>query len=160
MTILNRAFTMIELVLVIVIIGLLALAASMLLPNYTLLNDTNFVAMEIKRTQAKAIGNSKFSFTNANWANTPDNERCIVINKASLNVPKAATGGYSMHQNTTLVVNPALTADTLCFDHIGRAYNGNFQNANRLVNSVVVTLSYRSEDRNITIVPFSGYVMY
>jgi len=160
MTILKKAFTMIELVLVIVIIGLLSIAGSMLLPNYTLLNDTNFVAMEIKRTQAKAIGNNKFDFTNNNWDTTPDNERCIVLNKASLNVSKASTGGYSMHQNTTLVINPPLNADTLCFDHIGRAYNGNFQSANRLVNSVVVTLSYRAKDRNITIVPFSGYVMY
>jgi len=154
----KRAFTLIELILVIVIIGIVTIASAMFLPNHTLLNDSNFISMEIKRVQSKAIGNNQYVFNSNTWRANPDTSSCITLTKASLNISKAQGGGYAIHRDTTISVTPN-SINRVCFDHLGKPYANDFQIANVLVNSVNITVQYRDETRVIKILPYSGYVL-
>lgn len=143
----RKAFTMIELVLVIVIMGILAVASAMFLPNHTLINDSNFVAMQLKRVQARAIGNNQ-------WKLPINDYNCIELSKTALNVKKSTNGGYSLHKNTIITS----TKSRVCFDHIGKPYDGYVQNGNNLPSSVNIIVSYKSKSKTIKILPYSGYI--
>ena len=141
----KTAFTMIELVMVMVIIGILAVVSAMFLPNRTLLNETNSVVMQLKRVQAKAIGNNQFIFNSNSWKSDLNliDDSCINLTKTDLNLKKSKITS---------------TINKICFDNLGKPYKSNFEVINILLNSVDITITYRNKNRIIKILPYSGYI--
>ncbi len=159
----KRAFSMIELIFVIFIIAILSIIGYLSMPNFTLINDTNYISMQIKRVQAKAIGNNHFIFGDGGaWKSNYYPDSCIDIDKNSLQVTKKSSGGYSINPNTTISISGLTIGakNRLCFDYLGRVYDGDY---NHLItsssNPINISLTYRNEVKNILIMPYSGYVI-
>jgi len=152
----KKAFTLIELVFVIVIIGIITgVGLNSFKTNY-LLNDTNFIALKIKNAQFSGIGYSHLDF--GGGVSSTDRTGCIEINKTSLE--ENATNPHKVNYKLHVTLNP--TDTTICFDSKGRPHDGNFTddfNANLLSSQKIITLEYRGKERNITIQPITGYVI-
>lgn len=65
----RRAFSIVELIFIIVLLGILASIGGNLLPDNRLLNDTNFITMKIKEKQRYALGNAQGDFGDIPWNN-------------------------------------------------------------------------------------------
>lgn len=154
----KKAFTLIELVFVIVIIGIITgVGLNSFKTNY-LLNDTNFIALKIKNAQFSGIGYSHLDFAGTLSSETNNSVGCIKIEKFSLE--ESATNKNEVNYKLHVTLNP--TDTTICFDSKGRPHDGNFTddfNANLLSSQKIITLEYRGKERNITIQPITGYVI-
>jgi prepilin-type N-terminal cleavage/methylation domain-containing protein len=154
----KKAFTLIELIFVIIIIGTLtSVGLSSFKTNY-LLNDTNFIALKIKNAQFSGMGYSHLDFGGTLSSETNNSIGCIRIEKSSLE--ESATNKNEVNYKLHVTLDPDDT--TICFDSKGRPHNGNFENnfnANLLTSQKEITLEYNGKERNITIQPITGYVI-
>ena len=145
----KRAFSMIELIFIIVLMGVLAKVGSGFLPDNRLLNDTNFISMKIKEKQNSAIGYDNFRFGNvAFWdENSSDfNRTCLQLEKNYLENLDTTYGLFS-------TISSSLP--TLCFDVFGRPYRSDAL----LDESVDVNISYKNKINTLSVLPMSGYVI-
>ena len=145
----RKAYTLIELIFVIVIIGILAgVASSSYKPNY-LKSDIQFVSMQIKQAQYKGIGYEHFGMNLA----IPDyTNGCIDVEKSAFE--ERATDGnvaYKLHLD-------AFDEGTICFDTKGRPYNNDFSPANLMTADRIIDLTFDGVTQSITIYATSGYV--
>ncbi len=145
----KKAYTLIELIFVIVIIGVLAgVASSSYRPNY-LKSDIEFISMQIKQAQYKGIG---YEHLGMNLAIADYINGCINIEKNAFE--ERATDGnlaYKLHLD-------AFDEGTVCFDSKGRPYSGNFLPANLMTVDRVIDLTFDGVTQSITIYAMSGYV--
>ena len=125
-----KAFSMVELIFVIVLLGILASIGGNLLPDNRLLQYTNEVTMKIKETQKNAIGNDANGFGTP-WS-VDDNSTCITLDN-------------SLHVEGTIRV---------CFDEYGRPY----ESEQLLDNSIDINVTYNGKTKKISVLPLSGYV--
>ena len=151
----KQAFTLIELIFVIVIMGIMAgIASSAFKTNY-LLDDTNFIALKIKNAQFLGIGHEHLNFDGTS-SGFDDKSGCIDIKKSELD--EEATNkneiNYAIHSS----LSGSLNDTKICFDSKGRPHEDDF-NGTLLTSSKTLTLEYSNEDRNITIEPITGYVI-
>ncbi len=150
----KKAFTLLELVFVIVIIGIMAgIGSSAFRANY-LLDDTNFITAKIKEAQFKGIGYEHNGFGVED--NTPDfTNGCIRIEQNSLEENATSSGelNYKLHVSLT----PSDT--TICFDSKGRPHQNDFTQATLLNNQTTITLNYATQHKTITIEPITGYLL-
>ena len=145
-----RAFTLIELLFVIVIIAILsAVGAYEMRPNY-LRNDTDFVLMKLKDVKYRAIGYSKQL---SDLGDLNSSIGCIEISE--LNSTEGTN--YKFHSDINILPSDI---NTLCFDRYGRPHkDDNNSNLSSLIyNNITIRLEYNNKDANITIYPFSGYI--
>jgi prepilin-type N-terminal cleavage/methylation domain-containing protein len=154
----KKAFTLLELVFVIVIIGIMtAIASNSFKTNY-LLNDTNFITLKIKNAQSSGIGYNHLDFGGSLSANTDNSVGCIEIKNSSLEEKASNTNEVSYKLHVTL--DPDDTV--ICFDSKGRPHDGNFTdnfNENLLTSQKTITLRYGEDERNLTIQAITGYVI-
>ncbi len=132
----KKAFSMVELIFVIVLLGILVSIGGNLLPDNRLLQYTNETSMKIKETQKNAIGNDINGFGTP-WSKE-SNSTCI----ESSDFEHAVIDGN----------------ETLCFDEFGRPYRPSPQEQ-LLLHEVNVTVTYNNTDKNISVQPMSGYVI-
>ncbi len=146
-------FTMIEMILVIVVIGIIAkLGVEAIRPNY-LLNDSHFVLMKIKEAQYAGIGYDHRSFGGGE-INDTQAIGCLVLDRDHLNeTMREGKVHYTLH--TTL--SGGLAGEKLCFDHLGAPHLGDHQSA--YTQAKYLTLRYGSQEVNLTVVPKSGYAI-
>ena len=148
-----KAWTLIELIFVILIVGFLSIGAINSIPDNTLLNNRNFLYNKILEKKANAIA------FEADMNNSEENRSvCITFTndwiKNDENYSKV-----KFDLSNRVVVNS--TVSTVCFDYLGRPYNGNVDLDtldNLLHDEVNVTLKYKNKEKNITIFPITGYV--
>ncbi len=141
----QSGFTMIELIFVIVVIGILASLGSSMMPDNRMLEYTNTATMNIKKTQKNAIGYDVNGFGTP-WS-VDDDTTCIDINHDEL-----------LETNSTLVtITTDIVDKRLCFDEYGRPYEPSL--ARLLLTMKVINISYRGNDKNISVYPMSGYVI-
>ena len=167
----KKAFTMLELIMVIVIIGILA---AVIMPR-TASNDTAEAAVklisDIRYTQHLAMVDDKFGATDANWykkiwqirfsGNTysivSDNNATFAKNPIDKNkeIKNIELDGVAIDAtNCNSIIG---------FDHIGRPITGDLTVAgtspysNLMTANCVIQLSDGSTDINITIRPETGY---
>jgi prepilin-type N-terminal cleavage/methylation domain-containing protein len=127
-----KAFSIVELIFVIVLLGILASIGGNLLPDNRLLQYTNEVTMKIKETQKNAIGNDVNGFETP-WS-VENNSTCITLDN-------------SLHVEVS---------EKICFDEYGRPYD--FATAQLLLNKVDITVKYNDKNNTISVLPMSGYV--
>lgn len=148
----KTAFTLIELIFVIVIIGILAGVASSTYKDNYLQNDTQFILAKIRQAQYRGIGYEHSNF-GAGGALGNDTHGCIELTKSSLQ--ESASDGnlvYSLHVD----INTAVS--TLCFDAKGRPHDNTFDGT-LLTVPKVINLSYSGQTQTVSILPVSGYAI-
>ncbi len=147
---LRSGFSMIELIFVILLVGILTYIGGNFLPDNRLLNDTNFLTMQIKKTQKNALAYDAVGFSKP-WSKE-DASVCIDLNTTVLEKddqkaqkPHRFSSHLSVDGNTTL-----------CFDNFGRPY----QSEHLLLKNLDMNLTYKQDEyRSISVAPISGYVI-
>jgi len=148
-----RAFTLLELIFVIVIMGVMtAIGTSAFTPKY-LVNDVNFIQSKIKEAQFRGIGYEHNSF--ASEQSTPDYENgCIDIEKSVLHeTPKDKESlAYTLHIDS-------FDYGDICFDFKGRPHRGDFTKNSLIKEKFTLIFTYNTKQRTIIIEPITGYVI-
>ena len=147
-----RAFSLIELIFVIVIIGILTFSAFEFIPDNTLISDKEMLKLKILQKKSNALGYKKIGF---------DDYICITFDKDYLNEEdKNSSEKVHYRFKSEISVYDGLNGNRICFDNFGRIYDNEVDaNLENLVNNVIILkLVYENEEKNITIYPFLGAI--
>ena len=153
----KKAFSLIELIFVIVIIGIMAgVGFSSYKPKY-LIDDVNFIQVKIKQAQFLGLGYEHNNFGSEDT--TPDFKNgCISIIKDALE--EKATTNNEVNYQLHISIAPVDGVDTtICFDSKGRPHEGDFTLGSLYTKQKTFSFRYSSKERNITIEPYTGYVI-
>ena len=151
----KKAFTLLELIFVIVIIGIMAgLGSSAFKTNY-LLNDSHYIIGKIREAQYEGIGLEQQDLSESSRENI--SRGCVTLTKEKLDDNASASGGrYSLHVS---INHSSLTTDTICFDAKGRPHDGDFTQNTLFTEQKVLILTYNTKNVSISIEPLSGYAI-
>jgi phage pi2 protein 07 len=156
----KKAFSVVELIFVIVIVAILANSIKLLLPDHTLLNDTKYIELKIKEKQFDAINYDNTDFSNQSWRDYFYDSTCIDLDKNSL-IDKEKSSKkakkYILSSQTTITLN--IPSTKICFDNSGAPYINNYQLNNFVKMPIELNISYKSEFKTIMIMPLSGGVI-
>ena len=168
---LRRAFTMIELIIVVIIIGILAKTAISLFPDRKVTNDANYLSLQIMQKRENALNYDTYKFGEALWKIKPYSKEynltCIDLNitgqreaygtstideqEDAKNIQKH----YHINKDTVITVSNLTDQNqTLCFDGEGRPYT---LEQKLLKKRVEIQLSNGRDKKTILIFPYSGY---
>ncbi|WP_024787667.1 MULTISPECIES: type II secretion system protein [unclassified Lebetimonas] len=144
-----RAFSLIELIFVLVIMGILSFVGMQFIPNETPLSDSEILKKLILTKKTNALGYKIFG---------ENNETCIKLTKNDINSEENASRVKYRFKSDIQV--SGLSGDLLCFDYMGRPYDGGVDEklTHLLKNFVTITLNYKNKEKNLTLYPVSGYV--
>ncbi len=149
----HTAFTLIELIFVILLVGILAMVATSLSRPDRLLNDTKFVLSKVLKTRYEAIG---YDHRNFDGTLQSDNIGCLTLERDSLEENLSKAGAYRMKEDTRITVS-GLGGNTICFDAMGRPHDGDFGLPSLLHREVDITIGDTKKSYSITVYPISGY---
>jgi len=134
----RKAFTLIELIFVIIIIGTLTgVGLNSFKTNY-LINDVNFVVGKIRATQYQGIGYSKAEFGTTDKLSSDIG--CITLDEDSLN-----DKDFKIHAT----LGGDLAGKKLCFDEKGRP----------TLNEDSLDIIYRGKTVTLKVQALTGYVI-
>jgi len=145
-----KAFTLIELIFAIVIMGILTFIGLEYIPDNTLVDNTQELKNLINEKETFALGYE------ANMSDENDkNKVCITFNKNYLN----------NEENTSRIkyffkADISSNVQTVCFDKFGRPFKNYIDNEdkNLLDENVKITLKYKNKEKFIIIHKQTGYV--
>ncbi len=148
-----KAFTLIEMIFVIVLVGLISIGAINSLPDNTLMNNTHFIYNKILEKKANAL-----SFM-AKMDNKDENRSvCIIFDKDWI---KNDENYSKVKFNLSKRIQISSSIQTICFDYLGRPYDGSVDltNFNTILHKKVdINVTYNEKHKEITIHPISGFV--
>jgi prepilin-type N-terminal cleavage/methylation domain-containing protein len=150
-----KAFSLIELIFVIVIMGILSFVGIQYIPDEKLTVYTQMLKAKILEKKSNALG---YRYTGEN------NLTCITFNKDWLTLDENNSKvKYDFNKTyiTNINVFPQLNDNRLCFDYLGREFNGSVdENLASLIHyDIIITLKgEKNKEENITIYPISGMV--
>ena len=156
----KKAFTFIEIIVVIIVLSILLSIVKISIPDFTLSNDSNFFIQRIKQKQHNALGLNHLSFSNSNWSSIYYDNTCIEIDKDVLNTKEKNSIGskkYIFHQKTEIKVGNDFKK--ICFDNLGRVYKNNYQLNNLLKMPIDVNITYKNNLKEIVIMPYTGSII-
>ncbi len=152
---LHSAFTLVELIFVIIIIGIMAgVGSSAFKPKY-LLEDTNFIVAKIQEAQFLAIGYEHNNF--GEEETVADYKKGCVLFK-NVNLSESADNPNEVYYKLHVTLDGDLKDKTLCFDSKGRPHEGDFRQSTLLNVQKKLILKYLGNERNITIEPVTGFI--
>lgn len=141
----RNAFTLLELVLVLVIVGILAgVGAELFRPNY-LERDARFVLMKIRQAQYEGVGYDRRKFGSETKVITKIG--CLDMNGSLNETMSDGEVHYRLHAE----LDGPLKDRTLCFDRLGAP------SASGVSFPASLTLRYGSKELNVTVFPNTGY---
>lgn len=148
----KHAFSMIELIFIIIVLGILATAMKMNMPDNRLLLDVNFITQKIKEKQIYALSYDNFNYADNNFT---DDKTCILINKNFINgLEKNVSKSNSYQIRSEITINS--DNEKICFDNLGRPYN----KLNYFVEMPIeLNITYKDRTKIINIMPFSGSII-
>jgi len=148
----RNAYTLVELIFVIVIIGILTGVASSSFKTDYLSADADFIAAKIRQAQYKGIGYEHKVF-GTDTAPVDYNNGCIRLEKSALE-DKAVDSkvAYKLHVDS-------FDEGTICFDAKGRVHDDDFTLGSLRSDTKVITLSYNGETKTISLLALSGFAI-
>ena len=146
-----KAFSLIELIFVIVIMGILIFSVLEFIPDNTLISDKEMLKLKIMQKKSNALGYKKISF---------DDYICITFDKDYLNEEDKNSSEKVHYVFKSDISVYGLNGNRLCFDSFGRIYDGEVDiNLENLINNVIIIrLIYKNDEKNITIYPLTGAI--
>ncbi|RUM56619.1 MAG: hypothetical protein DSY40_01970 [Nautilia sp.] len=149
----KKGWSLIEIIFVILIVGLISRVAINVIPDNTLLNNTNYLYNKILEKKSNAIG------FQADISNSDENRSvCIKFTRDWLvNDENYSKVKFKFSRRVEL----NSTQEVVCFDYLGRPYKDSIDldSFNNLLHQEVnITLKYNGKEKNLTIYPISGYV--
>ena len=148
-----RAFSLIELIFVIVIMGILSFLGLQYIPDEKLPAYTQMLKAKIMEKHSNALGYKTEGF---------DSYYCIKFDKNWLkNDEKNSKIKFDFNKSyITINVSPALDDNRLCFDYLGRDFNGSVHKdlTNMIHTNIIINIVYNNREQNITIFPVTGTV--
>ena len=146
-----RAFSLIELIFVIVIIGILTFSALEFIPDNTLISDKEMLKLKIMQKKSNALGYKRIGF---------DDYICITFDKDYLNDEDKNSSEKVHYRFKSDISVEGLSGNRVCFDNFGRIYNNEVDvMLDNLVDDVIIIkLIYRNDEKNITIYPLTGAI--
>ena len=156
-----KAFTLIELIFVILILALLSSVAVYYIPDNTLNENTKILKEKILSKRSNAI--------NFIAKDKETNLTCIEFNITKLNEDENSSRvNFHFSKRITMKVNGCDNSNnndfesnkTICFDRFGRSFVGEVDDklGNLCHNNAEVSLKYKGKEANITIYSISGAV--
>jgi len=147
----TEAYTLLELIFVIIIIGILAGTGFYYFKPHYLQNDKDFLQLQLNTIRYEGLSYDKREpLGNMNYSIGCISKNDFLVSSSTIDTH------YKKHATVTLTPNE----DTLCFDALGRVHNGTDGNqtttSSLLSSDIVITLEYNNEEKNITIDHFSG----
>jgi len=148
----KSAYTLLELIFVIIVIGVLAGVASSSFRSDYLTSDAEFIVAKIRQAQYKGIGYEHKVF-GTNTAPVDYQNGCIDLEKIALEDKSSDSKvAYKLHVD-------AFDAGTICFDAKGRPHDDDFSLSTLRSDTKVITLSYNGQTKDISILSFSGFAI-
>ncbi|HIE34940.1 MAG TPA: type II secretion system protein [Campylobacterales bacterium] len=164
---LRGAFTLIELIFVMVIIGILAGTGAYYFRPNILQRDTDFILGKIKEAKFKGIGYNKYEFNGSYRSNSIG---CIELSKDALNSSNEEDEAQKYKINSYVEINASYNGSevkTLCFDYLGRPHSdknesgGDDNNETRLDTllhaPLEINITYNGDSRKILVLHMSGF---
>lgn len=153
----KHAFSLIELIFVIVLIGVLSgIGFYMNRPDATQ-SDAQYTLLKLKEARYRAIGYQSSDSFGVNGG-------CVTLTKDALSdneAPRHEIKSDITPISVTTYANPALHSidgNEICFDALGRPHDGNSVALNTLLSSDVnVTFTKGTKNSTIRLFPQSGY---
>jgi len=145
----RKAFTLLELLFVMVIFGVLATIAVTSFKPHHLRSDADFILLKIMEARYQGLAYDKSGLSQ------PDGVGCIDLRPHSLQ-ELAAKAHYRIKSAITN------SFDLLCFDHYGRPHkDDNLTTKSSVITSTQTILQLRYKDKNASLIlyPKSGYVI-
>ncbi len=144
------AFTLLELIFVLIIIGVLSAAALYRYRPQYLLEDIDFVRMRLLRAKYQGIQYDKRH-------STPD----INASVGCVDLQKEAWRQLAIKKHYTFHADIITSYKTLCFDSFGRPHleDNLTLNAPIAKPTELLLLRYRSQEARLILLPQSGYVL-
>jgi prepilin-type N-terminal cleavage/methylation domain-containing protein len=139
----KKAFTLLEIVFVLVIIGIMAGVGSSSFRSNYLLDDASYISLKIKEAQFDGIGVEHLNF-GGGVNNSIGDKGCIELEKSALE-----NAGYTLHVDD-------FDEGIICFDSKGRPHEDDFD-GDLLLSKKTITLNHNSKEKIITIEPITGY---
>ncbi|ADN08502.1 prepilin-type N-terminal cleavage/methylation domain-containing protein [Sulfurimonas autotrophica] len=149
----KQAFSLLELIFVIIIIGILSGVAISSFKPHHLRDDTNFVLMKLEETRYKAIGyNKSLPSSDINYS-----IGCISVDTLS----KTDTQAYKFYSYFDLSSSSAI--NVICFDALGRVHDGDIDNNQTTLdslqnNEIHLTYTYQNKISVLKIDSLSGNI--
>jgi len=145
-----KAFSLIELIFVIIIMGILTVVGLSFLPNETPLSDAEILKKIILTKKTNALGYKVF---------TENNDTCLKITQDYINSEENQSK-VKYRFKSSITVNGLNSDSLLCFDYLGRPYDGVVEKnlSNILNKNVTIILSFHNKEKNLTLFPISGYI--
>ena len=168
----KKAFTMLELVMIIVVIGILAAVMLPRLSNKPLHQATMRLLSDLRYTQHLALIDDKLDTTDTSWFKKRwqihfDGDKYSIVSdnnatyaKDPLNSSKELRD-IDMNAKYGVTISPC--DSDISFDHLGRPFTGALNAKTSpyeglLTSNCNITISAGSETKVITITPETGYV--
>ncbi len=148
----KQAFTLLELIVVIVIIGIMAAVGSSTFRSNYLRDDVHFILSKIQEAHFRGIGYEHNDF-GVEESNPDYNNGCINLNSSLLHESAAAAAlHYNLHVDS-------FDYGILCFDAKGRPHLDNFKESTLLTTQKLLNFTYSGKSLSIIIEPVSGYAI-
>ena len=144
-----RAFSLIELIFVIVIMGILTFSALEFIPDNTLISDKDMLKLKIMQKKSNALGYKNIGLDDYNYI-------CITFDKDYLN--NNEDENYTFKSDISI---DGLSGNRVCFDSFGRMYDKEIDiELKNLISSktILITLKYKDQKQNIVIYPLTGAI--
>jgi len=144
----KRAYTLVELIFVIVIIGVLSAIGFYSFDPHYLQNDAHMVAMKIEQTRYSAIHYDK------TFGQESSSVGCIdltTLKESESTIDK----NYKFHSTISAQNDENDTVTKVCFDIFGRVKNNDSNYGHSNVN---ITISYKNKSVTLHILKNSGYI--
>ncbi len=151
----RNAFTLIELIFVVLMLGILAAVGfTRFRPGY-LRNDAHFVLSRLEQTRYEAIGYDHRTFGGGTIAEPIG---CLNLDRTGIEGDRSRAGAHALHRETRIVVS-GLHGNTLCFDASGRPHDGDFGLSSLLHRTVDINVTNGKKSYVLRVYPVSGYVI-
>ena len=150
-----KAFTLIELIFIILIASILSFVGVYYIPDNTLISDAQMLKEKIYDKKSQALGYETV---------TENNTTCIKFNKNFLNEEENLSRvKYKFKSEIKAFYETnGSQVDTVCFDKLGRPYEKNVNDdlTNLIHTNIIINIQNRSKNAeiNLTLYSITGFV--